>query len=90
MISHQSDPTCPSRVLFTFDDGEFTGCQFYFRDMRMADEAYPDGSCDLLFNYTVTNDFEIRQDQEETFGRTLGQLLLDTLIAQTSHSKSTT
>lgn len=62
--------------------GDFKGCLFYYDGMKFADQENDDGSMNMSFNYEITNDFEIKEEDTERFGKLLGDFLIMVLDEQ--------
>lgn len=56
--------------------GKFKGCKFCYSGMKFAEEENEDGSINMTFERTITNDFKISDDDALEFNLFLGDSLL--------------
>ena len=77
-----------NQIVLEVISGKFKGCKFYYDGTTFAENENPDGTLNMSFNYEITNDFVINDDDIDTFNRMLGDNLLS-LIEDSLKSKDT-
>lgn len=57
--------------------GEYSGCKLYYNEIKFAENANPDGTLNMRFDYVITNGFKPKDVID--FNYFLGDRLLEVL-----------
>jgi hypothetical protein len=76
-IKAVEDKEYSPHIILSVVEGEFAGCNFYYDGIQIAEEENEDGTINMSFEYSITNDY-VPEDKER-FKNFLGDNIVSIL-----------